>query len=43
LLAEGADLDLIARNASLHQRVTNRTDTTLAQALVVLFGAARMP
>ena len=42
LLAEGASLDLVARNASLNQRVTNGVDTTFAQGLVVLVGAARI-
>ena len=42
LLAESAGHDLIAPNASLNQRVTNGVDTTLAQTLVVLVGAARI-
>src|SRR6266576_600550 len=41
LLAEGAGLDLIARNG-LNQRVTNGVDTTFAQTLIVLVGDARI-
>ena len=42
LLAEGASLDLVARNASLNQRVTNGVDTAFAQGLVVRVGATRI-
>ena len=41
-LAEGAARDLVARNASLNQRVANSVDAAFAQGLVVLLGAARI-
>src|SRR5205814_5649803 len=42
VLAEGAGLDLVARHADVHQRLTNGIDATLAERLIVRSAAARV-